>query len=47
MFSTLTEARRAITSSKEDYNHHRPPSALGNLLPAEFATKFTMENPVA
>lgn len=24
LFSTLTEARSAITSWKEDYNHHRP-----------------------
>ena len=24
LFSTLTEARSAITSRKEDYNHHRP-----------------------
>ena len=37
LFSTLSEARSAITSWKEDYNHHRPHSALGNVPPAEFA----------
>jgi len=43
LFSTLTEARSAITSWKEDYNHHRPHSALGNMPPAEFAMKSTLE----
>jgi putative transposase len=43
LFSTLTEARSAITSWKEDYNHHRPHSALGNVPPAEFAMKSTLE----
>jgi hypothetical protein len=41
--STLTEARSAITSWKKDYNHHRPHSALGNMPPAEFAIKTTLE----
>lgn len=43
LFSTLAEARNAITSWKEDYNHHRPHSALGDIPPAEFATKSTLE----
>lgn len=43
LFSTLTEARSAITSWKEDYNHHRPHSELGNMSPAEFAMKSTLE----
>jgi putative transposase len=34
LFSTLAEARSAITSWKEDYNDHRPHSALGNMPPA-------------
>ena len=47
LFSTLTEARSAITSWKEDYNHHRPHSALGNMPPAEFAMKSTLEKQAA
>jgi hypothetical protein len=38
------KALSAITSWKEDYNHHRPHSALGNMPPAEFAIKSTLEN---
>ena len=47
LFSTLTEARTAIRSWKEDYNRHRPHSALGNLSPAEFASKATLEKQAA
>jgi putative transposase len=47
LFSTLTEARSAITSWKEDYNHHRPHSALGNVPPSEFARKSTLEKQAA
>ena len=47
LFSTLSEARSAITSWKEDYNHHRPHSALGNVPPAEFAMKSTLETQAA
>ena len=47
LYSTLSEARSAITSWKEDYNHHRPHSALGNLPPAEFAMKSTLEKQAA
>ncbi|MBS4073033.1 MAG: transposase [Algoriphagus sp.] len=47
LFSTLNEARSAITAWKEDYNHHRPHSALGNMSPAEFAMKFTLEKQAA
>jgi len=47
LFSTLTEARSAINSWKEDYNHHRPHSALGNMPPAEFAMKSTLEKQAA
>ena len=47
LFSTLSEARSAITSWKEDYNNHRPHSALGNMPPAEFAIKSTLEKQAA
>lgn len=47
LFSTLSEARSAITSWKEDYNHQRPHSALGNMSPAEFAMKSTLEKQAA
>jgi len=47
LFSTLTEARSAITSWKEDYNRHRPHSALGNLPPAEFVMKSTLDKQAA
>ncbi len=47
LFSTLTEARSAITSWKEDYNRHRPHSALGNITPAEFALKSPLEKQAA
>ena len=47
LFSTLTEARSAITSWKEDYNIHRPHSALGNMPPAQFSMKSTLEKQAA
>jgi putative transposase len=47
LFSTLIEARSAIRSWKEDYNHQRPHSTLGNMTPAEFAIKFTLEKQAA
>ncbi len=43
LFSTLTDARAQITTWKEDYNHHRPHSALGNIPPAELAMKIRLE----
>jgi putative transposase len=47
LFSTLVEARHAIRSWKEDYNRQRPHSALGNITPAEFAIKSTLEKQAA
>lgn len=47
LFSTLRQARLAVHHWKEDYNHIRPHSALGNMPPAEYATKFTLENKAA
>lgn len=35
---SLDEARRAIAAYREDYNHVRPHSSLGNQTPEEFAT---------
>ena len=37
-FQNVKDAREKITAWKEDYNHHRPHSALGYRTPAEFAT---------
>lgn len=43
LFSTLVDARTQIAAWKEDYNRHRPHSALGNIPPAEFAMKIRLE----
>ena len=43
LFSTLAEARTAITAWKEDYNQIRPHSSLGNLTPEEFSMKMRLE----
>jgi putative transposase len=47
LFLSLAEARSAITNWKEDYNNHRPHSALGNLPPVEFALKIRLEKQAA
>jgi len=47
LFSSLAEARAAITDWKEDYNNHRPHSALGNVPPVEFAMKTRLEKQAA
>lgn len=46
-FSTLSEARSELAIWKEDYNRQRPHSALGNITPAEFASKIALENRAA
>ncbi len=43
LFADLSQARTAIQLWKEDYNHNRPHSALGNVTPAEFASKMRLE----
>jgi putative transposase len=43
LFSSLAEAREVLEAWQEDYNTHRPHSALGNLTPKEFAEKTNMD----
>ncbi|RYE36721.1 MAG: transposase [Hyphomicrobiales bacterium] len=47
LFSSLAQARAAITAWKEDYNRNRPHSSLGNITPNEFAMKIAMEKQAA
>ena len=47
LFSSLTDARRAIKDWKEDYNTQRPHSALGNITPAEFTLKMQLAKQAA
>jgi len=41
-FIDLSDAREKLRAWREDYNHVRPHSALGNLTPVEFANQFNM-----
>jgi putative transposase len=43
LFSSLGGARRQIPDWKDDYNRHRPHSALANISPVEFAMKIRLE----
>jgi len=43
LFSTLNDAREALEQWREDYNHHRPHSSIGNLTPSEFVEKIRMD----
>jgi putative transposase len=43
LFSSLADAKGVLKDWKEDYNHHRPHSSLGNLTPQEFAQKMRMD----
>lgn len=47
LFSSLDAARQAINEWKEDYNHHRPHSAIGNIPPVEYARKSMLEKQAA
>jgi putative transposase len=40
LFSCLVEARVLIEDWRQDYNHHRPHSALGMMAPTRFATGY-------
>lgn len=40
-FVSLEDARRSIESWRQDYNHVRPHSSLGQQTPAEFASQHT------
>jgi putative transposase len=39
LFATLSDAKEELAAWKDDYNHERPHSALGNLTPIEFIEK--------
>ncbi len=39
-FLSMADARSRIEAWREDYNHHRPHTSLGNLTPAEFADQL-------
>jgi len=39
-FLSLEDAREKITAFKEEYNHFRPHSALGNLTPVEALSRY-------
>jgi putative transposase len=43
LFSSLAQVRAVLSAWKDDYNHTRPHSALGNLTPAEFAARSATE----
>lgn len=45
-FMSLDDARQKIESWRQDYNHFRTHSSLGDVPPAEFAARFT-HNPQA
>jgi putative transposase len=47
LFASLADARIEISKWKEDYNHERPHSALGNIPPAEFAMKQALDEKAA
>ncbi len=47
LFSCLTEARVLIEDWRQDYNEHRPHSALGMMTPAAFAARWRETQPSA
>lgn len=44
LFSSLNDAREELIKWREDYNHYRPHSSIGNLTPSEFVEKIRMDN---
>ena len=45
LFSCLAEAQVLIEDSRQDYNHHRPHSALGMMTPVAFAASLRQPRP--
>ena len=45
LFSCLAEAKVMVADWREDYNEHRPHSALGMKAPARFASEWRRTNP--
>lgn len=43
LFSSLNDAREELAKWREDYNHYRPHSSIGNLTPSEFVEKIKMD----
>lgn len=43
LFRSLRDARETLATWRQDYNWHRPHSALGNLTPIEFAEKMSID----
>lgn len=43
LFSSLNGAREELIKWREDYNHYRPHSSIGNLTPSEFVEKIKMD----
>jgi putative transposase len=41
-FLSLADARQKIENRRQDYNHFRTHSSLGDLTPIEFAARFTL-----
>ena len=39
VFESLAAARKLTAAWRNDYNHHRPHSSLGYVVPAEFAAR--------
>jgi putative transposase len=47
LFTVLKDAKTEINNWKDDYNHNRPHSSLGNLTPSEFVLKADLQNMAA
>ena len=47
VFFSLADARNKLALWREDYNHHRPHSALGDRTPASFADAWTGQSAIA
>lgn len=47
LFGTLNDAQKTLAIWQEDYNWHRPHSALGNLTPMEFIQRKAMDKMAA